>query len=146
MKNTMNIISDKLPSKIEIPEIKTPDIKLTKRLAYIREENEYTTLRKLYFVSDFDTISGDDWDDVPYEHNSSEPYSKSEMTTIIVEDENMSYKTPRTGHINSFFSVDDINSRKIAWMSGPQFSIFGGETYLEVINKLHKDKNLKVYK
>lgn len=83
----------------------------------------------LYFTDDFEHVHSDDWNDAPYEHNAEPPYPISEDYT---EEENRKYgysnlryiaymptyevRQPCDGHLNSPYSVEDINKGAIAWL------------------------------
>ena len=58
-------------------------------------------------------VWGDDWDDVPYEHNASEPYEYDKK--IIVEQGN-TIITPCSEYNNSPYSVEDINNKAVPWI------------------------------
>ncbi len=69
-------------------------------------------------------ISGDDWNDAPYEHNASEPLcayidGKRINVEFYIVAFRVAMNTPgdRCWGSNSKYSVEDINSKKIAWLS-----------------------------
>lgn len=93
------------------------------------------------FFTPFDArnITGDDWDNAPYEHNASEPYyarlgtykdahNKKETTfvledidkqlvkVVIYSDENVALISPCSYAFNSEYSVDDINNGAVPWV------------------------------
>ena len=94
------------------------------------------------FFTPFDArnVTGDDWDDAPYEHNASEPYyaklgsykdvhSKKE-TTVVMEDvgdkmvkvliygyETATLVSPCSYALNSNYSVEDINRGVVPWIT-----------------------------
>ena len=94
----------------------------------------------LYFVKlgkrKLKDIRGDDWDDIPYEHNASPP---NEITyKIIVEDSNLN--SPASFYINSPYSVEDINGKLVPWLKGSggkkEITIWAGDTLSKVIKNL----------
>jgi hypothetical protein len=68
---------------------------------------------------------GDDWDDKPYEHNAGDPYTDHEIGGERVKHQlvkvawESNYVTPCSGHVNSPYSVRDINCGGIAWLRAP---------------------------
>lgn len=104
------------------------------KLCYIDKDTAYFT------TQDLDKQTGDDWNDVPYEHNAGTPYEarhyyyadgrkepipehwnedgtpKWEIYTLKFDGYNM--ETPATKHYNSPYSVDMINAGMVAWLSG----------------------------
>lgn len=89
--------------------------------------NESFDLAKLIFANTIPTnVTGDDWDDAPYEHNGSEPYDRTDKKplktkTIIVE--GYLLKAPNYNHLNSPYSIDDINhSNRIPWLEIETFN------------------------
>jgi hypothetical protein len=129
---------------------------------YIKGEQEMYA----YFTPiPLEVQNGDDWNDVPYEHNASEPYDDIVVETeekngvkfvtkttkhIIVKVpfavKSFSYKIPRDyGHYNSPFSVDMINMGAVAWIFDEcdgkrenMTSIYAGVNMYEFINKLKR--------
>lgn len=69
----------------------------------------------MYFTDDIHNVCGDDWDDVPYEHNAGEPYERGE------------------------YSVEEINNGAIPWLycntAGP---LYAGATRVECVAWLNK--------
>ncbi len=64
---------------------------------------------------------GDDWDDAPYEHNAGFPYEwrpdcEIPEYRILKVAWDGSFIEPSFEHINSSFSVRDINNRIIPWL------------------------------
>jgi len=81
------------------------------RLCYIDDEEMI-----MYFTEAVgDEIIADDWDDSPYEHNASPPYDEFVEARIVYNDCGV-FNYPRTGHLNSPYSVDDINKGAIPWV------------------------------
>jgi hypothetical protein len=65
---------------------------------------------------------GDDWDDAPYELNAEEPYNWKTGTDephsiFVVVFNRGQYWCPCDGHLNSPWSVQDINAGRIPWLS-----------------------------
>ncbi|MDB4312188.1 hypothetical protein N9937_02035 [bacterium] len=80
-----------------------------------------------YFTDEFDKAWGDDWDDVPYEHNAGHPYGR--YFVIMYDNRENGYGIPRSpnhGHLNSPYSVDDINNMHVPWIIVEAGPIFGG--------------------
>ena len=66
-----------------------------------------------YFTAE--TQKGDDWNDVPYEHNAGEPYG--DFIRLGFHDGTGSgYLRPCEFHCNSPWSVDDINAGAAPWL------------------------------
>lgn len=116
----------------------------------------------LYFTElDVKKQKGDDWDDIPYEHNAETPNTKDydkEIEPGVYEDIDIlklilspnSYfcklNTPCTGVDNSRYSVNDINNKLIPWVTiqikDEKIPIWAGTTvnqFLEIINQLNND-------
>lgn len=68
---------------------------------------------------------GDDWNDAPYEHNAERPYTYSDHDrkrglapwTITEVDFTGPFVAPCHGVINSRYSVEDINSGNVPWLT-----------------------------
>lgn len=75
---------------------------------------------------------GDDWNDAPYEHNAGTPYGKDGVTISVVYFES-NLQTPDCEHVNSPWSVEDINACKVAWLRGPDRMpvVWAGATFEE---------------
>ena len=118
------------------------------KLCYIKESFAYFT--KLPLNKQW----GDDWNDVPYEHNAGEPYSDTDDQIIKVAYGWYFIETPvdRAGS-NSMYSVEMINAKAVAWLVGyddnsekiitiqagtnikdfiSKIEIMGGNVYVEV--------------
>lgn len=113
-------------------------------LCYVTNNWAYFTTQKLQHQW------GDDWDDAPYEHNSGTPYEFQdhdrkegrqpwEITKVAWDGD---FEAPCSGHCNSHFSVEAINSGAVAWLrscvwkSGPTVAIPAGTTlerFIELI-------------
>ena len=109
----------------------------------------------LYFTNDIDKQWGDDWDDVPYEHNAEIPYDFDTDIYIspitIPKLDNVQVRFPNTGFVNSPYSVDMINAKAVPWIwigvmnerkIQKSIAIMGGDTYKEVKEKLNEIKHL----
>jgi hypothetical protein len=78
---------------------------------------------------------GDDWNDAPYEHNAGEPYEFSdhdakknrEPWKIVKVAYDGFFETPDSGHLNSPWSVEQINAWAVAWLRTSS-RIVGGKT------------------
>lgn len=78
-------------------------------LCYIRDNWAYFTTKTLT------EQTGDDWNDVPYEHNAGSPYDDGCITKIAFE---LGWETPSDlANGNSRYSVDDINMGAVAWLT-----------------------------
>lgn len=101
----------------------------------------------MYFTDDFKNVHSDDWDDKPYEHNAEPPYPMSDRYS---EEENrrigntvLRYlafmkdwetREPCDGHLNSPYSVEDINKGAIPWLYNPKAGgLMAGATIEEAI-------------
>ena len=107
------------------------------KLCYVEQKDDYLNLITLYFTNDMEKQWGDDWDDIPYEHNAGEPYEhETDVFSIIV---NTNWEDVITPH--SPYSVKDINKGIIPWITIPrqgENSIFikAGDTCLSVIDRI----------
>lgn len=141
------------------------------KLCYIDQADEYSKQLELYFTEqDLDKQWGDDWDDAPYEHNAGLPYEndynqseqgvengvgiypKINIYKVILEpkDWKIRFITPRTGTINSNYSVEDINKGVVPWLvikEGNKIKekIMAGTTYNEFLEIYKKNYSLIVY-
>ena len=118
-------------------------------LCYVKDNWAFFTTQKL---SD---QWGDDWGDIPYEHNAGEPYEYRgeqgrEPWEIVKVAFISGYVEPCEGYCNSPFSVRDINRGDIAWLR-PKYCanqnarpIYAGTTLSEFIN-LIKESGGEVY-
>ena len=85
------------------------------QLCYVENQTAYFTTQPL------DEQWGDDWDDAPYEHNAGTPYEpyggrRGDWEVYVVKFDTY-FRTPREGHHNSPYSVEDINREKaIPWL------------------------------
>lgn len=134
----------------------------TFKLCMINEE-DYSRYGVAYFTDNFEHQIGDDWDDVPYEHNAGEPYDT--WSELIEDNEDLlkrKWKThpvkikkiyfefdneihvPCSDTANSPYSVDDINKGVVAWLWNDNFKLFAGTTMEEFI-KTVKENGGKIY-
>jgi hypothetical protein len=132
-------------------------------LCYVDEHWAYFTTQSLQ------KQWGDDWDDKPYEHNAGDPYAPN---CFHYSDERGSVKNPQDwnkdgtpkweiikvawdgyfsppceGHLNSTWSVKDINHKCIPWLSRPYdkpLNIWAG-TSLSKFKKLIREGGGSVY-
>lgn len=94
---------------------------------------------------------GDDWNDAPYEHNAGDPYDwRPYMAERGVEPYELlrvawsgtQLEPPYSGHLNSPWSVEQINRGETAWLTDPMYGqrprtpehvVFAGATVDEFI-------------
>ena len=102
------------------------------RLCYVDDEEMI-----MYFTNaPMDVVTGDDWNDRPYEHNADSPYSEFVECRVVYNDCGV-FSYPRAGHLNSPYSVDDINGGAIPWVRYRNHgNIKAGDTIIEITNKL----------
>lgn len=119
----------------------------------------YLQGREVFFTTqDITKQWGDDWDDVPYEHNAGFPYSptiyyyadgrkeKSERDfnkdgspkweLIRLNIDNKIFDEPCDTFANSPYSVKDINEGKVPWLSNDNMSIYANislENFLTIM-------------
>jgi hypothetical protein len=108
----------------------------------------------MYFTDNFKGIYGDDWDDTPYEHNAEPPYewndNESDEWNVehhhghirkIAFEHHWYIRRPCDGHLNSPYSVEDINKGAIAWLySDEAGGLMAGSTMDEAIAWCRKGK------
>jgi hypothetical protein len=108
----------------------------------------------MYFTDNFKGIYGDDWDDAPYEHNAEPPYewndNESDEWNVehhhghirkIAFEHHWYIRRPCDGHLNSPYSVEDINKGAIAWLySDEAGGLMAGSTMAEAIEWCRKGK------
>lgn len=110
----------------------------------------YVDGNKAYFTSNWKEQWGDDWNDRPYEHNAGEPYRHYyehgvELNIPLKEcyfEIPMYFELPCDGHLNSPYSVQDINNNAMPWLrigyGDEKTYIFAGTTYTEFIKIITK--------
>ncbi len=78
------------------------------------EIKKISTVRFYLGNDDLKEWHGDDWDNVPYEHNARKVYEKYVTGTIdiILRDGDLIYE-PCEGHLNSSYSKNDFVNRKV---------------------------------
>ena len=95
----------------------------------------------MYFTSDMASQWGDDWDDVPYEHNASPPYET--RTTVKKIAFIGDYSESCSLFKNSPYSVSDINNGIIHWAyTAKAGGLYGGDSMGKAIKRL-KDNNFE---
>lgn len=119
--------SVKINTKCKTYSIPDLDKARNMKLCYVEDGSAYFTDKPL------DEVWGDDWDDIPYEHNAGTPYGD----TIELKFSNVNLFEPCYGHLNSPYSVKAINSGAVAWLSNrDDISIMAGDTVSEFIEKV----------
>lgn len=110
----------------------------------------YIKNNKAYFTSNWKEQWGDDWDNRPYEHNAEEPYYhywKNNVEYPIKMKElyfelPCLYSEPCEGHVNSPYSVEDINNHRCPWLtiqtSNKTHYIFAGTSYTKFIKQIEE--------
>lgn len=97
-------------------------------------------------------VWGDDWDDVPYEHNAGTPYltrtnaeTDIPVDSVVVAFRCDSLETPAERACgNSSYSVQMINAGHVAWLAtsqwygGVPFSIHAGTTVRDFISTIEQ--------
>jgi len=81
---------------------------------------------------------GDDWNDRPYEYNAGQPY-ENRPGQLMVCAYTGPLVPPCDGLVNSRWSVQDINARKVPWLTRPlwmtagcpDIQILAGQTFRE---------------
>ena len=114
------------------------------KLCYIEKSFAYFT------TEDLDQQWGDDWDDVPYEHNAGEPYAPSLQEKVEThwnadgtpkwEIMKIAFYCPssatpaETAGMNSPYSVQAINNKLIPWLTVyPDKALFAGASIDEFV-------------
>ena len=132
------------------------------KLCYIEDGRAFFT------TQDVEEQWGDDWDDAPYEYNAGHPYNpgmyhysngeskpndtdwnedgtpKWEIMDVMF---NCSWvDEPREGHLNSPYSVQQINNKEIAWLRNEhrEVYLYAGAT-LEEFESFVKELDGSVY-
>lgn len=115
---------------------------LDAQLCFVKENVAYFTTRSL------DEQGGDDWGDIPYEHNAGAPYEAwrddEDWAIVRVAFDDYGNGThlvdPSHGHMNSPFSVVMINrDKKVPWLvslTGTDTKLYAGTTLLEFTETL----------
>lgn len=118
--------------------MKNIDIILNAELCYVEGNMAYFTTQGV------NKQWGDDWDDAPYEFNAGPPYGPREgiddhYWQIIKIGWEGPFMTPEDRCLNSEYSVLDINSGKVPWLSEPYIhneEIWAGEPLGEFCRKI----------
>lgn len=124
---------------------------LTFKLCYVEDSCAYFT------TQDVTKQWGDDWNDAPYEHNAGEPYLPREYDIEVGKEPweiccvawEGPFRTPCDGHVNSPYSVEQINAGAVAWLAtasweDKQIAIMAGTT-LRDFKRLVKEARGRVY-
>lgn len=109
----------------------------------------------LYFMNkDAKDVTGDDWDDIPYEHNAGTPYVREGdiLEKLIITADCMS--VIGDDELNSPYSVDIINnSKRIHWVMFehwrlPDMFLMPNDTIADLfeLQEENPEINLKIYK
>lgn len=110
-------------------------------LCYIEGSFAYFTTNEL------SRQGGDDWDDVPYEHNAGEPYKwikGSDEPEYIIEKVawDGDFELPGYNELNSSYSVDMINKKMVPWLEGcfdaKSINIYAGVSIEDFASLIHK--------
>lgn len=108
----------------------------------------YVDGNKAYFTSNWKEQWGDDWNDRPYEHNAGEPYRHywkdgKEYDIPLKEcyfELPIYYKAPCDGHLNSPYSVQDINNNCCPWIrcgyDDDLLYIYAGTSYSKFVKTI----------
>lgn len=81
------------------------------KLCFVKNGSAYFTKNEL------STQWGDDWNDIPYEHNAGEPYFDKDGDILEIHFYGW-IKEPCNGYSNSPYSVECINKNGYWWLSG----------------------------
>jgi len=111
-------------------------MKIDFRLCYVNDCWAYFTTQPL------ESQWGDDWDDVPYEHNAGQPYDGDGWEILKVAFEG-DFTLPCDNYRNSPWSVDQINDGDVPWLVAGWFtkeqdSLFAGATFGEFVEFVQK--------
>ena len=107
------------------------------KLCYVDDNSEYPGGDTILYFTELDDVTkqwGDDWDDVPYEHNAEPPYEHDyNQPEQGVKDGRGIYPririykvmitgghnimTPRSKQLNSPYTVEDINKGIVPWLT-----------------------------
>ena len=99
------------------------------RLVYVDTVDNSEMVQVCYFSEkDPKDVWGDDWGDVPYEHNAGVPYEYNYYLIAV------NVKAPSYGHINSPYSVKSINQGEVPWLKDEDGNgLYAGATVKEFI-------------
>lgn len=101
------------------------------KLCYFKDGLAY------FYNGDIKEVWGDDWNDVPYEHNAGEPYIRNEedWTIVEVDEELVEQPYQYERKLNSSYSVEYINTGAVPWLIVNNEKIYAG-TELEDFRRL----------
>lgn len=89
----------------------------------------------MYFTDNMEEVHGDDWNDIPYEHNAEEPNEECINKMIAFRGDCFAKEPCERGN----FSVDEINSGAIAWLYHEDGGgLYGGDDISKCIDWLQK--------
>ena len=102
----------------------------TQKLFYVEES--YGTTVTLYW-SDTDINQphlGDDWNDVPYEHNAGPPYEDSHYLEVDLGHlPGLTFPRNHNGEVlNSGYSINMINEGIVPWLKYGNYTLYAGAT------------------
>lgn len=98
------------------------------KLCYVEEFGyDYATL--YYASTDAENVWGDDWNDVPYEHNAGGPYDDRSDYDIVKVTIKGCFKTPSYGYINSPYSVEMINEGDVPWIEFTDYNEYNEKLF-----------------
>lgn len=120
-------------------DINDAHIRETLKLCYVGTDGEDNDLpvHICYFTEEsLDDVWGDDWDDVPYEHNAGIPNTPC-LTLLAINVE-----SARRGYLNSPYSVEGINNGDVPWLTdGDNNELYAGATVNEFIQFIEDSPN-----
>ena len=95
----------------------------TQKLFYI-EEQRVSMKVNMYWTDTYinQPHLGDNWDDVPYDHNAGPPYDYSMMVTIDLRN------LPGVTFPPSEFSINMINEGIVPWLKYGNYTLYAGAT------------------
>ena len=115
------------------------------KLCYVDDIADSECYYELCFTSNMEGQWGDDWNDRPAFCNAERPY-EDENHDIFAIVMSCSWNTFIFG--GKTYSVEDMNNHKAAWLVSKEEDntmIEGGDTLLEVINKIKNIKDANIY-
>ena len=117
---------------------------LNYKLCYVDNIADSEYYYEMYFTSNMEGQWGDDWNDRPAFCNAERPYEDKDhdIFCIIMSS---SWNTFIFG--GKTYSVEDMNNHKAAWLISKYDNtiIEGGDTLLEVINKIKNVRDTDIY-
>ena len=117
---------------------------LNYKLCYVDDIADSECYYEMYFTSNMEGQWGDDWNDRPAFCNAERPYEDKDhdIPCIIISS---SWNTFMFG--GKTYSVEDMNNHKAAWLISKDGNtiIEGGDTLLEVINKIKNVRDADIY-